>query len=159
MLENVYDVMNNINGNELDAFIASTDANFICVSDIKETKIDYSWINALEDALPSIDKIVRNPRRFITEEEDVEIIEKTKRITQETIKQLASHSENIQDINKDDEVVPKKLLNVYKEETSDLYENRFIYTLVMRLENFINRQLENLDLISNKEIKKEAIKC
>ena len=156
MLKNIGDVMNNINSNELDTFISKTDANFICTSDIKETKIDYSWLNVLEDTLPNIDKIVRNPRRFIIQEEDVVIVEKTKKVSQETIKHLAQHSENIQDIDEFNEVVPKKLLNVHKEDTADLYENRFIYTLVTRLESFINRQLENMDLVSNKEIKKDV---
>ncbi len=154
MLKNITDVMNNIDTNKLETFLSNTDANFIFTSDIKETKIDYTWLDVLEDTLPNIDKIVRNPRRFIVQEEDVVIVEKTKRVSQETIKHLAQHSENIQDLDKNGDVVPKKLLNVYKEDTSDLYENRFIYTLVTRLESFINRQLENLDLMSNKEIKK-----
>lgn len=154
MLKNITDVMNNINTNKLDTFMANTEATFVASSDIKETKIDYSWLNVLEDTLPNIDKIVRNPRRFIVQEEDVVIVEKTKRVSQETIKHLAQHSENIQDLDENGDVVPKKLLNVHKEDTSDLYENRFIYTLVTRLENFINRQLEELELTSKKEINK-----
>ncbi len=154
MLKNITDVMNNINVSDLDNFISNTNANFMCISDIKETKIDYNWLNVLEDTLPNLDKIVRNPRRFIVQEEDVVIVEKTKRVSQETIKHLAQHCENIQDIDENGDVVPKKLLNVHKEDTTDLYENRFIYTLVLRLESFINRQLENLELVSNKEVKK-----
>lgn len=156
MLKNITDVMNNINTNKLDTFMANTEATFVASSDIKETKIDYSWLNVLEDTLPNIDKIVRNPRRFIVQEEDVVIVEKTKRVSQETIKHLAQHSENIQDLDENGDVVPKKLLNVHKEDTSDLYENRFIYTLVTRLENFINRQLEDLELTSKKEVNKEV---
>ncbi len=156
MLKNITDVMNNISTGDLDLFLSKTESNFICSSDIKETKIDYSWLNVLEDTLPNIDKIVRNPRRFIIQEEDVVIVEKTKKVSQETIKHLAQHSENIQDLDENGDVVPKKLLNVHKEDTTDLYENRFIYTLVTRLESFINRQLENLELVSNKEIKKDV---
>lgn len=156
MLKNITDVMNNINTNELDTFISKTDATFQFTSDIKETRIDYSWLSVLEDALPNIDKIVRNPRRFIVQEEDVVIVEKTKRVSLDTIKHLAMHSENIQDIDKNGDVVPKKLLNVHKEDTADLYENRFIYTLVTRLETFIYRQLEILELVSHKEVKKEV---
>ena len=156
MLKNVYDVMNNINTSDLDTFISKTEAKFMAVSDIKETKIDYSWLNILEDTLPNLDKIVRNPRRFIIQEEDVVIVEKTKRVSLETIKHLAQHSENIQDIDENNDVVPKKLLNVHKEDTTDLYENRFIYTLVDRLNKFINRQLEDMNLTSNKEIKREV---
>ena len=124
MLKNITDVMNNINSSELDTFMTKTDSTFFLSSDIKETKVDYGWLTILEDALPNIDKIVRNPRRFIVQEEDVVIVEKTKRISQETIKHLANHSENIQDIDEAGDVVPKKLLNVHKEDTSDLYENR-----------------------------------
>ena len=156
MLKNITDVMNNVNNNELETFISNTDATYQLVSDIKETKIDFSWLSVLEDTVYNIDKIVRNPRRFIVQEEDVVIVEKTKRVSQETIKHLAQHSENIQDIDEHGDVVPKKLLNVHKEDTTDLYENRFIYTLVTRLEAFMNRQMENLEIVSNKEIKKEA---
>ena len=156
MLKNITDIMNNINTNKLDTFMSKTEATFVASSDIKETKIDYSWLNVLEDSLPNIDKIVRNPRRFIVQEEDVVIVEKTKRVSQETIKHLAQHSENIQDLDENGDIVPKKLLNVHKEDTSDLYENRFIYTLVTRLENFINRQLEDLELTSKKEVNKEV---
>ncbi len=155
-MNNISDVMNNINVSELDTFFANTSANFLAVSDIKETKVDHSWLNILEDTLPNIDKIVRNPRRFLVQEEDVVIVEKIKRVSQETIKHLAQHSENIQDLDEHGDVVPKKLLNVHKEDTADLYGNRFIYTLVKRLESFIDRQLENLDIISSKEITKEV---
>lgn len=156
MLKNITDVMNNINTSHLDEFMAKTEASFQLSKDIKETVIDYGWLNVLEDTLSSIDKIVRNPRRFIVQEEDVVIVEKTKRVSQETIKHLAQHSENIQDIDDNGDVVPKKLLNVHKEDTTDLYENRFIYTLVTRLEGFINRQLEIIGIESSKEIKKEV---
>lgn len=156
MLKNINDLIYNIDTNDLDTFFSNTNANFMCVKDIKETKIDYNWLNVLEDTVYNIDKIVRNPRRFIVQEEDVVIVEKTKRVSQETIKHLAQHSENIQDLDENGDVVPKKLLNVHKEDTTDLYENRFIYTLVTRLEDFINRQLENLELVSNKEIKKNV---
>ena len=155
-MKSAKDVMNNINTSELDNFLINTDSNFIALYDIKETKVDNSWLNVLEDTLPNIDKIVRNPRRFLVQEEDVVIVEKIKRVSQETIKHLAQHSENIQDIDINDEVVPKKLLNVHKEDTADLYENRFIYTLVKRLEEFINRQLENLDMVSKKEVEKKV---
>lgn len=155
-MKNAIDVMNNINTNELDSFFANTDSNFIAISDIKETKVDHGWLNILEDVLPNLDKIVRNPRRFIVQEEDVVIVEKIKRISQETIKHLAEHSENIQDIDESGDVIPKKLLNVHKEDTTDLYENRFIYTLVKRLEDFIDRQLDNLDMVSKKEIHKKV---
>lgn len=155
-MNNISDIMNSINTTDLNNFFAHTNAKFDSVINIKETKLDYSWLNVLEETLPNVDKIIRNPRRFIIQEEDVVIVEKIKRISQETIKHLAQHSQNIQDLDDNGDVVPKKLLNVQKEDTLDLYENRFIYSLVKRLEGFIGRQLENLEVISNKEIKKNV---
>ena len=73
-MKSATDVMNNINTNELDNFLLNTNSNFIVLSDIKETKVDNSWLNVLEDTLPNIDKIVRNPRRFLVQEEDVVIV-------------------------------------------------------------------------------------
>jgi len=155
-MNNISDIMNSINTSDLNNFFTNTNSEFEVVSNIKETKVDYTWLNVLESTLPSIDKIVRNPRRFIIQEEDVVIVEKIKKVSLETVKHLAQNSQNIQDLDENGDVVPKKLLNVLKEDTLDLYENRFIYTLVKRLENFIGRQLENIEIISNKEIKKEA---
>ena len=45
MLRNITDVMNNVNTNELDVFMANTKAMLKFTSDSKETKIDYSWLS------------------------------------------------------------------------------------------------------------------
>ena len=156
MLKNITDIMHNIDSNELDVFLSRTNASIVAVSDIKETKVDYAWLDVLEDTIPNIDKIVRNPKRFIIQEEDVVIVEKAKKVGQETIKHLSQHSENIRDVKKDGEVVPSKLLNIRKEDTTDIYENRFIYTLVRRLEDFMQRQLDNLNVESKREITRDV---
>ena len=78
MLKNITDIMHNIDSNELDVFLSRTNASIVAVSDIKETKVDYAWLDVLEDTIPNIDKIVRNPKRFIIQEEDVVIVEKAK---------------------------------------------------------------------------------
>ena len=156
MLKNITDIMNNVDSNELDVFLSKTKASLVSISDIKETKVDYAWLDILEDTIPNIDKIVRSPKRFIIQEEDVVIVEKTKKIGQESIKHLSQHSENIRDVNKAGEVMPSKLLNIRKEDTTDIYENRFIYTLVRRLEDFMQRQLENLNIESKREVDRDV---
>ena len=156
MLKNITDVMHNIDSNDLDIFLSKTDASLVAISDIKETKVDYAWLDVLEDTIPNIDLILRNPRRFIIQEEDVVIVEKARKIGQESIRHLSQHSENIRDINKQGEVMPSKLLNIRKEDTTDIYENRFIYTLVRRLEEFMQRQLANLNIESNREINRDV---
>jgi len=156
MLKNITDVMSNVDSNELDLFFSKTDASITSNSDIKEVKIDYGWLDVLEDTIYNLDKIVRNPRRFIIQEEEVVIVEKIKNVTQLAVKHLSQHSENIQDIEEDGFVRPSKLLNVHKEDTNDIYENRFIYTLVKRLEEFMQRQLQVIELVSSKEINRKV---
>ncbi len=157
MIQNKREILDSINSNELDSFISKTQSSFFVKSNIKEINVDYSWIDVLENTLGSIDKIVRNPRRFIVQEEDLVIVEKAKKVGQQTIRNLAEHCENIQALDNDGVIIPKKLLNINKEDTTDLYENRFIYTLVKRLDTFINKQLENLDIVSDKQIDKNAV--
>ena len=156
MIKNITDVMSNLNSNELDLFFSKTDASITSNSQIKETKIDYGWLTILEDTIYNLDKIVRTPRRFIVQEEEVVIVEKIKNVTQLAVKHLSQHSENIQDIEEDGFVRPSKLLNVHKEDTNDIYENRFIYTLVKRLEDFMKRQLQVIELVSSREIDRQV---
>ena len=51
----------------------------------------------------------------------------------------------IQEVQEDGTVIPLKLLNVYREETVDLYENRFIKSLVDNLYTFVNNKLNESD--------------
>lgn len=130
-------VLKNISLKDANEFIAHTDSEIVKKINEKSTSFDTTWIEKFEETLPYIDNIIRNPRRFIVPEEEVTIIEKTKKVTEESIKHLAKHSSLVHEIDDDGFVKPSKLLNVYKEETYDLYENRFMYTLVNKLYKFI----------------------
>lgn len=102
--------------------------------------LDFSWVDKMEDAIHYIDNIYMNPKRFIISDEEVLNIEKSKKITVESIKHLAKHSNFISEYNKkENKVKPSKILNVLKEETFDMYENRFIYTLTDFMLSFIER--------------------
>ena len=108
--------------------------------DKKEDKLDcnYEWIDVIEQTIPYIDNILRNPNRFIINEEDVVKIELARRVTVESIKHLARNTNLIQDIDdKTGDVKPAKILNVNKEESFNTYENRFIFTLVQQMMLFV----------------------
>jgi len=111
---------------------------------ISSDNSDYSWIQIFEEYMPNLDAIVRNPRRFIQSDESLVPIEKAKKISEESIKHLAQNTHLIQSIDKDGMPQPLKILNIYKEETYDLYENRFIASLINNLYIFINMQYEKL---------------
>ena len=108
--------------------------------DKNENKIDcnYEWIDIIEQTVPYIDNILRNPNRFIINEEDVVKIELARRVTVESIKHLARNTNLIQDIDKKTgDVRPSKILNINKEESFNTYENRFIYSLIQNIMTFI----------------------
>lgn len=119
-------------------------------------KSQFIWISKMEDTLEYLDNILRNPNRLIINEEEVVKIEKIKKVTVESIKHLAKNASFIDDVTEDGEVQPGKLLNVFKEETFNTYENRFIYTLIQKMLIIIKKEKEKLlkDNSKDKEFKK-----
>lgn len=114
-------------------------------SNYKSKKIDYTWMEKFEHALPYIDNILRNPKKFIVNEEEVVPVEKSKKVTVESIIYLSQHTNLIQDINeKTGDVKPSKVLNINKEESVDMYENRFVYTLIKHMSVFYEQHAPNM---------------
>ncbi len=103
--------------------------------------LDTTWIDVIEDALISLDVIVRNPRRFIVVEEDLIDTSRARSVNEEAVKYLAQHTNYIHGID-GDMVLPSKLLNSTKEESYEVYENRFIYTLLRRLQAFVKKRYD-----------------
>lgn len=141
----IVEYINNINKDNANKFIASTSSNITVKRDIDACVSDTSWIDMVEECIPYLDNIIRNPRRFIVQEENIVPIEKAKVVTEESIRHLAQHTSMIQEVQEDGTVIPLKLLNVYREETVDLYENRFIKSLVDNLYTFVNNKLNESD--------------
>lgn len=108
----------------------------------QKKKFDLDWVEEIEDAITSLDNIVRNPRKFIVIEEDIVDVSLARNISTESVKHLAQHTNLIASINEDGMVVPSKILNTSKEESFEIYENRFIYTLILKLHQFINTRFD-----------------
>ena len=70
-------------------------------------------------------------------------MEMVKTVTTESIRHLAQHTNMIAMV-KDDEVTPQRMLNIHKEESFETYENRFIYTLLHKLQYFLDKRLQAL---------------
>lgn len=101
---------------------------------------DYSWLEKMEETMHYLDNIMRNPKKFIINEEEVVKIEKARKVTVESVRHLTQHTSYIQEFNQETgEVKPSKILNINKEENFDMYENRFIYTLLLNMKMFIAR--------------------
>ena len=141
-IANLYE---NEDSNKIDSFTDKLDSNMRVKTDYYRDENDVEWIETFSNILPYIEKILRNPKRFITTEEEIVKIESAKKVGVETVKHLAKHTNFIQDIDQDTgDVLPSKLLNVLKEETFNTYENRFIYTLIQRMQDFIRKKKEHV---------------
>ncbi len=103
--------------------------------------IDEAWLKAIEDCLPAIDVLVRNPSHFIAESEKVLPIELTKRVTGRAVTHLCRHTDFLAK-NENDELVPTKLLNVFRDDSLLTYENKFLNTLLSRLYIFVTRRYD-----------------
>lgn len=153
----VNDLVNQVDESKVSDFGSNLDSSMRVQTDYFRDSFDDKWVDLFEFTLPYLDKIVRNPKRFITTEEEIIKVEQAKKVGVETIKHLAKHTNFIQDLDEDTgDVIPSKLLNVFKEETFNTYENRFIYTLIAYMEQFIRLKLDNTNkdprLRDNKKI-------
>ena len=108
-----------------------------------DKQIDIRWVEAIEACIIPLDTIIRNPRRFISQEEEIIPIELARKITTDSIKHLAQHTNMIAKV-ENDSVTPNRILNIYKEESYETYENRFIYTLLLNIQYFIDKRLNEM---------------
>lgn len=116
-----------------------------------EKKIDLRWVEAIESCIIPIDTIIRNPRKFIVQEEEVVNIERARKITAESVRHLAQHTNLIAKVEDDGSVMPHHILNVFREESFEIYENRFIFTLIKQLELFLHVRYEALSKLAEDE--------
>ena len=136
----------------LDTLLQSSRNTFAFNKKLMEKAIDVSWVEAIENGLPHLDTVLRNPRRTIEDVEEVVPIALSRKITVESVKHLAQHTDLIQSIDKKTgKITPSKILNVYKEESLMTYENKFVNTLVDRLYLFIHRRYEKLAQVAKDE--------
>lgn len=96
------------------------------------------WIDMVEFSLPHVEKALTKEIKNIVTEEEIIKIELIKKVTVESVKHLSKNVNYVDRFNqKTGEVIPKKILNAYKEETFITYENRFLYSLIKLIEDYM----------------------
>ncbi len=134
------------------SLIRSSKNTFAVNRKIMEKSVDVSWVDAIEQGLKHLDTVLRNPRVTIEDVGEVVPIALSRKITVESVKHLAQHTDLIQDYDPvTNTITPSKVLNVHKEESMMTYENKFINTLVDRLYVFIIRRYEKLQEVAKDE--------
>ena len=126
-----------------EAFMSKIESEMHFDSVLSGDTLDFEWVQLVEDALPYLDNIVRNPKLALITEANVEKIEKAKKTTVETVKDLSRHTFYIDRVDeKTGDVIPSKLLNIRGIDTFNTYENRVAYTLLDKLERFVRQRIE-----------------
>ena len=96
------------------------------------------WIYEMQSTIPYLEKAMKDPKKQLISEEEVIKMELIKKVSVDSVKHLTKHVDFVDKFDeKTGEVTPSKLLNTYKEETIITYENRFLYTLIKLMEDFI----------------------
>lgn len=134
--------------------LLETGANYVDFSFVRLVKtVDERWVEEIEQALQSLQYVILNPRKFIEEEREVVNIAIARNISTESVRHLLQHSNFIDEYNeKDGTVIPNRILNVYKEESLNTYENRFVCTLVGELQFFVNKRFDAIFEASKDEL-------
>lgn len=114
--------------------------------------IDEEWVAAIEEAVPSLHYVIVHPRKFIEEDREVVNVAMARNITTESIRHLLQHSNLIDEYKEDGTVIPNRILNVFKEESINIYENRFVCTLVAELQYFVNKRFNMIFEASKDEV-------
>ena len=151
----ILDLLKNSSENEQSKFMNNIRSNLIMNTDLKKVETDFEWLELMEDTIKYLDNILRNPNRFIINEEEIVKIELARRTTVESIRHLSKHTSFIQKVEDNGDVKPSKILNINKDESYDTYENRVIYTLIENMRNFLEIKKRSLITASSiKDIKK-----
>lgn len=131
-------------------FFSKLESEMVHASSVSSNVFSFDWVDEMLEACPRLDIIIRNAKVALVQEANVELIEKAKRITVESVKDLARHTNYINTFDeKTGMVEPGKILDIRNEETYNIYENRFLYTLVYTMERFL---LQKEDEIKNMEV-------
>lgn len=117
-----------------------------------ECVIDEEWIKKIEKGLVYVAKAIGEDRQFIRNQGDVLPIEKIRKVSQDSIVDLAKHSNYITRLPEEEEdlLVPDKLLMIQRENDYHIYENRVVYATLSYLRDFIAIRLNAISDISNR---------
>ena len=110
-----------------------------------EKIIDPKWIDAIDEALPFFQNIISNPRNIIKEEELIVNVANAKKGGSDVVRHLAQHGNYVFAYDKDThDVKPNKLMQKLRDDSTELYENRFVYTVLEATHHFVRVRYDSL---------------
>lgn len=103
-----------------------------------EKVVDLSWVDAVEDSLEGFQNIISNPRNIIREDEIIVNVANAKKAGPDVVRHLAQHGSMVENFNEETgEVRPSKLMQKLREDSTELYENRLVFTVLEHAFHFV----------------------
>ena len=114
-----------------------------------EKVVDVKWVEAIENSINAMQMIVASPRNIIREDELIVNIANARKAGSDVVRHLAQHGQLVEDFNPDTgDVRPSKLMQKFREDSEDLYENRLVFTTIEMAHHFVevryNALFENM---------------
>lgn len=110
-----------------------------------EKIIDPKWVDALEEALSGFQNIIANPRNIIREEELIVNVGQAKRAGPDVVRHLAQHGHLVSSYDYDTrDVRPNKLMQKIRDDSTELYENRLVFTVLESAHHFVRIRYDAL---------------
>lgn len=103
-----------------------------------EKVVDLSWVDAVEEALEGFQNIISNPRNIIREDEIIVNVANAKKAGPDVVRHLAQHGSMVENFNEETgEVRPSRLMQKIREDSTELYENRLVFTVLENAFHFV----------------------
>lgn len=128
-----------VHGALMKALLADANASEGVQDKLSRCEWDEDWISAMLDALPYVERALAEQRKFIVSNEEIRRIDQAKKTTVESVRHLAQHSNMISNVQGED-IIPDRVLIVERDDNYFIYENRFLYTLVHRMQTFLDER-------------------
>lgn len=115
--------------------------NYVRQTERLESKqFDSKFVDELEKGFDAIEHVIANPRTFIKDEPELVEAGLAKKINSQSITHLASHTQFVHSVDEKGNVTPEKILTIHAEIDVQIYENRFVMTLIKKCSLFIEKR-------------------
>ena len=92
MIDKITEIFGNVSNEDYKSFNDKINSIINFTRTTENVSRDFSWVPIVEETIPYLDTIIRNPKKFLQQEEDIVIVEKSKKISTETVRHLAQHT-------------------------------------------------------------------
>ena len=110
-MNEINDIINQIDEEVVGKFLQNSETKVSFSKDYEKHEYDYEWLSVMEEVMPYLFNIVKAPKKFIMNEEEVVKVELAKKVTVESIKHLTQHTNLIQDYDPEKGEVIKRFLS------------------------------------------------